>query len=716
MSMVFLKIVNMSITASWLILAVILARLLLKKAPKWIACLLWALVAARLVCPFTLESAFSLIPSREPIPANIAQEREPAVDSGIAALDEAINPVLSESFAPAVGDSANPLQIVIPVLTIVWCAGIVLLLSYALFSFLRLRKTVSACVPAGEGIFACDEVKTPFILGLFRPRVYVPSSMTGETLDVVIRHEKAHLRRRDHLWKPLGYLLLTVHWFNPLCWIAYLLLCRDIELACDEKVVRELNREETAAYSQAILDCSLPRKRIAACPLAFGEVGVKERVKGVLNYKKPAFWVILIAVVLCVVLAVCFLTNPQGGFTIDRADIEKVTYFNLFLGDDVRGELSPEEIDELVERFSAVDGAKRSGRYEGQTPGYQVCVFLKDGSFVYGNGYNTTGGMVEVVMKGKRYAVSDPEFADYLRRACSHRALTPYEWAELYTAAPFRRTYAVREILYEEKRSGGTSDIPLAAYFFSGSSKRLMIQEDLHSENWLDAGQLTETELTKDTFDRYFPPDGKSAAADLRRNNVKAWQVIVTDAPGALYYDPVFYYVLLQKDGEVCLTRGHYDIAEKDDPHSDDTRISCVFLLEEKAIRIGEEIDMDALRAKYPDYFDLDTFKGLEVYVWQLAPDSWSCGVMPGTNRNKTLEELMNLKGASIAEMRAILSTYEIDEEDIFIIPWQNPISSYLGDYWVRQEGEDPDETVKRRQEYVDRIRALLLDDGQSGE
>ena len=218
--------------------------------------------------------------------------------------------MIAESFTPVPTDSVNPLQIIIPIAAIVWIAGIVIMLAYALISYIKLKKTVSVCVPVGERILSCDEVKAPFILGVFRPVIYVPSSMSGETLDLVIRHETAHLQRHDHWWKPLGYLLLAIYWFNPLCWIAYILLSRDIEMACDEKVICDMNKDDIAAYSQALLDCSFPRRRITACPLAFGEVGVKERVKGVLNYKKPAFWIILIAVIACIVLAVCLMTDP----------------------------------------------------------------------------------------------------------------------------------------------------------------------------------------------------------------------------------------------------------------------------------------------------------------------------------------------------------------------------------------------------------------------
>jgi len=323
MSAIFLKILNMSITASWLILAVVVLRLFLKKAPKWISCLLWAIVALRLVCPFTFESVLSLVPSKEPIPTNIVVSHEPTVEIGIPAIDAPVNTVIADSFTPAPSDSANPLQILVPVLAAAWLMGIVILLIYALISYIRLRMTVSASFEKEKGVKACDDVKAPFILGIFRPVIYIPSGMNDETLDYVLKHERAHLARHDHWWKPLGFLLLTVYWFNPLCWVAYILLCRDIESACDEKVIRDMDKPSMAAYSQALLDCSFSRKAIAACPLAFGEVGVKERIKGVLNYKKPAFWIIIVALIACAVVSVCFLTNPK-----DEQDLSMLNYKN----------------------------------------------------------------------------------------------------------------------------------------------------------------------------------------------------------------------------------------------------------------------------------------------------------------------------------------------------------------------------------------------------
>ncbi|MCM1216453.1 MAG: M56 family metallopeptidase [Lachnospiraceae bacterium] len=312
MTELFLKIVNMSISAGWLILAVILLRPLLKRAPRQITVALWGLVGVRLALPFSIESIFSLIPSRETISPDIMLERTPAVHTGIPALDGAVNPVIGVSLAPAPAASANPLQIWIPILSIIWMMGMAVILSYTAASYWRLRRRVATAIPIKGNLYRSDRVESPFVLGLIRPRIYLPCTIAGRDARPIIAHERAHIRRRDHWWKPLGFLLLTVHWFNPLVWIAYVLLCRDIELACDEKVIRGLDNDQRADYSQALLSCSVSRRGIAACPLAFGEVGVKERVRSVLNYRRPAFWVILAAVVVCAAVALCFLTDPAG--------------------------------------------------------------------------------------------------------------------------------------------------------------------------------------------------------------------------------------------------------------------------------------------------------------------------------------------------------------------------------------------------------------------
>ena len=312
MSAVFLKVVQMSLSASWMVLAVLVLRRCLRRAPKWVNVLLWGIVAVRLACPFSFESALSLMPR-----ASVTVGPRPAIRTGVAALDRVIAPAVSSALTPAPGASADPLQIWIAVLAAVWLAGMAAIALYVAVSYGRLRYRVREAVRLRGNIYQSERVDAPFVLGVVRPRIYLPYHMDGRDQGHVIAHEQAHLRRGDQLWKPLGLLLLTVHWFNPLLWLAYGRLCRDIELACDEKVIKGLGGEQRADYSQALLSCSVNRRVIAACPLAFGEVGVKERVKSVLHYRKPAFWMIVLAVAVCVVTALCFLTNPkQDSFDI----------------------------------------------------------------------------------------------------------------------------------------------------------------------------------------------------------------------------------------------------------------------------------------------------------------------------------------------------------------------------------------------------------------
>lgn len=310
MAEIFQKALNMSIAAGWLILAVIALRLLLRRAPKRFRLLLWAVVGLRLALPWSIESALSLIPSAQTLPEGIMLERAPVLDTGISALNGAINPGFTAAFTPELGASANPLQVLLPIAAALWMLGAAAMLLWALVSWLRLRKRVREAVRLEENVYEC-EIASPFVLGLFRPRIYLPFSLENGVRELVLAHERAHITAGDHIIKPLGWLLLAAHWYNPLVWLAYALFCRDIELACDERVVRGLSLSDRADYSQALLDLSRPRGGVRACPLAFGESSVKGRVKSVLSYKKPAFWLVLLAVVVCVGAAVCFLTDPK---------------------------------------------------------------------------------------------------------------------------------------------------------------------------------------------------------------------------------------------------------------------------------------------------------------------------------------------------------------------------------------------------------------------
>lgn len=554
MSELFLKIVNMSISASWAVVAVLALRFCLKKAPKWVNVLLWGIVAMRMVFPFSIESVLSLIPSAETISPTIMMEQSPSVQTGVPALNHVINPVISGSFTPAPGASANPLQIWIPVLAGIWLFGIAALFLYSAVSYWRLRRKVCEAVILRGNIYQSEKVGSPFVLGIIRPKIYLPYHMDSREMDHVIAHEQTHIRRRDHWWKPLGFLLLTIHWFNPLMWLSYVLLCRDIELACDEKVIGKMGNAQRADYTQALVACSVDRRLIAACPLAFGEIGVKERVKSVMNYKKPAFWIVLASVIVCAVIAVCFLTNPIGfQFDVSANTIVSANHFDMRNADDpVSIEMTPAQISELNSRLAGVKNCKRSDKYAGLTPGYQISAQMQDGSYIRISGYSLSDNtMVDIEQNGKRYAVSDREFQEYLSRICA----------------------------------GGD--------------------------------------------------------------------------------------------------------------------VSAAF-------------DLQPLRAQYPEYFDLDASAGLDVYVWQMAPDSYYFGLLPhaASPRDSTAQELLALRGASSEQMRYILAAYALDPDDIHVIPWQNPISSYIPECWiVTENGESLEE---KQAQYIQTVSAMLFGEGNT--
>ena len=457
MSELFLKLLNMSITASWLVLAVIVLRLLLKKAPKAIVCVLWALVGIRLLCPISVESVLSLIPSAETVPQNIVYTDEPTIHTGIAAFNTLVNPVLSETFAPKPAASVNPMQTIVSVASVVWLCGMAAMLVYGAVSYVRVYRKVRASIAREDGVRICDEIEAPFIFGIFRPRIYLPSAIDDGDIAYVIAHERAHIARRDHLWKPLGFALLTVYWFNPVLWVAYILLCRDIELACDERVLKTLGTEAKKPYSDALINCSEQRRIISACPLAFGEIGVRERVKGILNYKKPAFWIIVVALLLCAVVAVCFLTNP--------------------IGEDEKAVL-----------------------------GGSPLTFDADEHYTF-------------------YPVE-------LTYACSS-----YSFVMTADAAPdytlrSDMTFSKREMDYYEPDE------------FIGST--------------IELGTMTEITLTEENFDACFDASGKDAAAQLRKNNRRAWELRCVEK--IVVSEMQYLYMLLeQKDGTYYVGVGYYN-------------------------------------------------------------------------------------------------------------------------------------------------------------
>lgn len=336
MNAFFLELLNMSLVASLLIVAVIILRLVFKKAPKAIICVLWALVGLRLVCPFSFESKLSLVPESELV-TYISEQSENSdavkdfekVTRSVVSYDAPDGSVVVATKESVKFDYAGFLMDALP---FVWIGGMALMALSSIISYIRLRRQMLICVKKDDNIWLCDGIKSPFILGIIKPKIYVPSHLNEEEQRVVVAHEQAHIKRLDHLFKPLGFLILTIHWFNPLVWVAYALLCRDIEGACDERVVKKMSGEDKKLYSSTLLSCSAPRHMLTACPVAFGEVSVKGRVKSVLSYKRPAFWICIAAVLACAVVAVLFMTNPvkkqTSGFETPEELISQVILNN----------------------------------------------------------------------------------------------------------------------------------------------------------------------------------------------------------------------------------------------------------------------------------------------------------------------------------------------------------------------------------------------------
>ncbi len=556
MADIFLKIVNMSISASWIVLAVLLLRLLLKRAPKWITVLLWGIVAIRLICPFSIESVLSLIPSTETISPEIMMDKTPTINSGVPIINNIVNPVIGESFAPDPIASANPLQILIPVLAIAWIVGIVIMLAYTAISYFRVKSKIGTAVLFRDNIYQSENVVSPFVLGIIKPKIYLPFNMNGQDMNHVIAHENAHIRRKDHWWKPFGFLVLTLHWFNPLMWLGYVLLCRDIELACDEKVVKEFDNEQKADYSQALLTCSVNRRVIAACPLAFGEVGVKNRVKSVLNYKKPAFWIVVAAIVASIAVAVCFLTNPRT--TIDDE-------LSVFIDTQVADHHSDYKYSHSIDydNFIAVN-----------------CKILEvdksvDKTIVY-------------------------LWAMYHEYSCENGVV------KLETSAHIPTVITA-------KQEGKHGHYKLVEYW------------EPHE------GELYESDI-KDKFPIHL--HYKALNSQLYDDEQRAF----CENAAKEYFNAKI------ENGNLNITT----------------------------------VNLSQLRDTHPHFFNVPTDGGLTVYIWEMGENIYECHLANTAREALTDQSFVYTVGAAtIPEMRAILTTYNVDKKDITVQPVINPLSSY---------------------------------------
>lgn len=590
---VFLKLVNLSISASWLILAVLVLRVVLKKAPKWVMPLLWGVVALRLVCLFSIESALSLIPSAETIPSEIVTETREPVLYEQATLDIVTNPTLPSAAEVPVGVSRQQAQVDFNIYSVLWLAGMAALLVHALVSAGKLKRKLATAILLRDNIYESEFVDSPFVFGVVKPNIYLPMHMDEGTAAYVIAHEHAHLARRDHWWKVLGYLVLALHWFNPLVWVAYILFCRDIELACDEKVVKGLDGAARADYSQALLSCAAPKRAVAACPLAFGEGNIKTRVKSALHYKKPAFWVAAAAVLAVVIVAVCFLTNPRSergslvwAQKLNAADVASIELYVPAEGEARQyKKLDTEEMAQAVELINSSRGTyieKPETVYAGLPVWFLLT--MDDGTV------HAVGSVVGhyLIIDGDTFDADVENQAEWENYVLKGDSASPIDMADRLSYALYGMTTGVYtlgeavfedsawEISYEETFANTKSTPELWLSSALGTDMTGILYGTVTAARGYSYrfSEWEEIDLTVSNFDWLFrSASGEdwngTSAAKLRRENAHAWRGTKTaDDDNATATIPEIarqdelaamdqWLLLQQKDGSLYLVMGY---------------------------------------------------------------------------------------------------------------------------------------------------------------
>ena len=626
MAGIFLKIVNMSISACWIVLAIILLRIVLKKAPKWINCVLWGIAGLRLVMPFSFESIFSLIPSAETI-TKVPDSPRPHVDFGVSVIDNQVNDYLQGNYFEGVSRPMGNFVDITTILAIVWVVGIVVLLIYTLVSFLRLKSKIGTAILLRDNIYQSESVVSPFVLGIIKPKIYLPFNMNEQDMEHVIAHEQAHIRRKDHLWKPLGFLILTLHWFNPMVWLGYILLCRDIELACDEKVVKELNNEQRADYSQALLTCSVNRRMIAACPIAFGEVGVKDRVKSVLNYKKPAFWIIVVAIITSIAVAVCFLTNPKKN---NLLDIERQQSGSDLTGvslDIISSDLSaPDPFIELEwvndtsnnllfgEAFTVF--YNENGNWENcsidEDTVWHLIGYLIEPESTTKKTYKLNG---QIMTQPGKYRF-ETSFNIDGQAEPKYKAWIEFELEEGVDGITVH-TFKPIELVYDDGMYSFVQTVDAAPTYMIVNSMQLLEKIDGKVSDPL--GTFEEIILNKDNFDSRFKGNsdyswlGNDTLKSLKDNNKRIWQ-LYGDANAET---PRLYILLEQKDGTFYLGHGYYNFNSVSPVNPDDSHIRWLYKLNEvySFQDIDEAVSQAILDDNYSAYYGLGTECSAEGHI-----------------------------------------------------------------------------------------------------
>ncbi|MBR4099686.1 MAG: M56 family metallopeptidase [Clostridia bacterium] len=558
MADIFLKVVNMSISAGWIVLAVLLLRILLKKAPKWINVFLWGIVGARLVFPFSIESVMSLIPSAETI-SMVPDAPRPHFESGVTIVDNQVNDYLQGYYFEGVSRPTGHFLDITTILAIAWLIGIAVLLIYTAISYLRLRKRVKTAVLYKDNIFQSENVASPFVLGIISPKIYLPFNMSGQDIEHVIAHEQSHIYRKDYLWKPLGFFILSIHWFNPLVWLGYVILCRDIELACDERVIKELDTEQKADYSAALLSLSINRRMIAACPIAFGEVGVKNRIKAVLNYKKPAFWLIAVAVILSIIAGVCFLTNPKT--MPKKAENYAVNCYNV-------GAKCNDVVYEYLYGDLEADTPSIFVKWTNNTNdelcfGTQYLIY-KDNEILKPKSEIAFDSILCVVKSGKskseNYDLSAYEFKKnqiYTLEKTFYLASNPEQKYKASVSFSINETYsfvgkqyAGEKVVYENGSYSLIITEDNIPQFVISKPQMAFSKLDASSNSWERIDYLQRIKLEKANFDELFTNeiwDNGYSASKIRENNLEAFSAF--DLKGRMYY------LLEQKNGDIYIAQ-----------------------------------------------------------------------------------------------------------------------------------------------------------------
>lgn len=552
----FVSVLNMSISAAWVLLAVLILRLIFKKAPKRITVLLWCIVGLRLIMPFSVESIFSLIPSNETV-SKAWDSPRPNLNSGITVIDNGVNNYLEGHYFEGVTRPAGHFTDITTIAAAAWLIGAAALLIYTAVSFFRLKKGLRTAVLWRDNIFQSEKISSPFVFGIIKPKIYLPFGITERNAESVILHEQAHISRRDYLWKPLGFLLLCVHWFNPLMWLAYVLFCRDIEFACDERAIGLLNTDKRADYSEALLNCSAGRHMLFAYPPAFGEVGVKSRVKSVLNYKKPAFWLAAAAVIAGIAASVCLLTSPKTGSS--RSD--SLVVRDCIVEDGCEG-IGYKLVSSTYEKNNISIRVKWTNKrkeelYFGEefklfkTDGDTACTQKKAAGFAAATNIISPGGSKTEIYNLSAYYDIEPgvqyrlEKTFYLKSDNDKK----YKAYIVFKAGEALAEYMPEKAAYTEPSSDYTND-NIPQFKVDNFSFSLLKKEPASSE-WEKIDGLQSVRLKKSEFDKSFSggvwTDGLSAQK-LRRDNLHAFTAFNTDGS--------FYYLLEQKNGDVYIAKG----------------------------------------------------------------------------------------------------------------------------------------------------------------